>query len=108
MGLVKDFATSLGTRAITVVVGLATSIFVARSLQPDGKGAYALLFTTVQLAAAMGVLGLGKAVVYYLGKNHREKLEVMDRRSVTSNVVGVGLVLGVCAGAATGVICYGK
>ena len=106
MGLVRDFATSLGTRVITVTFGLATSIVVARSLQPDGKGAYALLITTIQLVSGLGALGVGKSVVYYLGKSRNNEIEGMNRRSIAGNVVTVGLLAGLGAGLVASAICY--
>ena len=64
----RDVSTTLVTRALGFVLGFLTSILIARALGPTGKGLYATVLAVVDLATALASLGVGKAIIYYLGR----------------------------------------
>jgi O-antigen/teichoic acid export membrane protein len=83
-------------RLAHVALTFAVAVLLARALGPAGKGAVQLLWLVPQLAAAILVLGLHQANVYFLGKDreggrHRE-------RALLWNAIYVCLALGAAGG----------
>lgn len=57
-------------RNITIqAIALASSILIARFLQPEGKGYIASFRVIADMTASIFSLGLGKAITYYVAKN---------------------------------------
>jgi O-antigen/teichoic acid export membrane protein len=48
---------------------MVSSIVLARALQPEGRGIYAVVLTATELALVMTSLGANKAAVYYLARS---------------------------------------
>src|SRR4029077_8442672 len=65
---VLDVATTMGARFAGLPLALVSSILLARSLQPAGKGVYATVTTIGDLALVLGTLGISTAAVYYLAR----------------------------------------
>jgi O-antigen/teichoic acid export membrane protein len=91
MKFVKDISTTLLTQFVGVALGIITSIVIARALQPEGKGIYATILTSAQMATMLGSLGVGKSIVYYLGRKEHE------RSKLESTALGLGLLNGLLA-----------
>lgn len=64
----SDVTMTFAVKTITLVIGVATGIILARALGPSGRGAYALIATFPGLVLAFVHLGIAQANVYYLRK----------------------------------------
>jgi len=58
---------TLATSGITILLGIITSIIIARSLGPAGKGAYVIIIQTISIFIALGQFGLPEVLLHQLG-----------------------------------------
>jgi O-antigen/teichoic acid export membrane protein len=82
------------TSLVGVILTFAIGIIVARTLGPDGKGAYSLIVLVPSVLSMLGNLGIGIANAYFSGK---KKYELSH---IASNSLILGLVLGIIITAA--------
>ena len=80
---VRSAATTFATRIVLVGLGLATTVVVARSLGPEGRGLYAVALTIATLGVQLGNLGLHASNTYFVAKD----------RSLLSGLIGNTLVV---------------
>ncbi|MEZ5850029.1 MAG: hypothetical protein R3D68_05165 [Hyphomicrobiaceae bacterium] len=57
-GFARDVLATFGTKMAAAGVGLLTSVLVARSLGPDGRGAFATVMTLAAIGMQFANLGL--------------------------------------------------
>lgn len=93
MRFIKDTLVTFSTRIITVILGIAAAIVVARVLGPEGKGAYALIILVPILLAALGNLGIGIANVYFGGSKKYRPAELASNSLIAA--LGLGVILSV-------------
>jgi len=74
----RDVITTLASRGLVLVLGVAQSIVVARYLQPFGRGQYATLMLLPQTVVMVMPLGVQWALTYYLKRDESER-EVLLR-----------------------------
>lgn len=67
----------------------ATAIITARVLGPSGKGQLAILTLTAAIVVAVGGLGLGQAVVYYIAGRRRSLKEIASSSLLCHAVIGI-------------------
>jgi O-antigen/teichoic acid export membrane protein len=79
---------TMASWALRSVLVAATGILLARTLQPEGQGIYAVITTTALTAIAMGHLSLGKSQIALWPDAAR-------RPSMTGNALIFGILLGV-------------
>jgi O-antigen/teichoic acid export membrane protein len=70
-GLLAHAASLGSTRVLTLFLGVAGSIFVARALSLESRGLYALVTTTAMLGIQFGTLGLPAANTYLISNYQR-------------------------------------
>lgn len=87
MSFTRHTLLTLATSVTMLLLGMVTSVIVARSLGPYGKGLLYIVVLVASTVASFGGLGLGAAAIYYLGRGE-------DRRSVVSTLTGAGLAFG--------------
>jgi O-antigen/teichoic acid export membrane protein len=92
--LVVDIATTFGARFVGLPLALVSSILLARSLQPSGRGVYATVTTVGDLSLVLGTMGISTAAVYYLAR----ETDALER--TRSTVLGVCALIGVAISAA--------
>lgn len=98
-GLVSQsflFATTqtFSTQILISLLGFGSSIILARALGPEGRGAFALLTTTLSVIMTFGNLGLHISNVYHGASGHNTVAD-LTRNSLTIAVfVGIALVIG--------------
>ncbi|MGO9127636.1 MAG: flippase [Terriglobales bacterium] len=80
---VRSATTTFATRIVLMGLGLATTVVVARSLGPEGRGLYAVALTIATLGVQLGNLGLHASNTYYVAKD----------RSLLSGLIGNTLVV---------------
>lgn len=74
--LVLDITGTLGTKVLLLPLSMLSSVIVARVLQPEGKGIYSTVLTLVELLLSIGSIGIGKAVIYHLGRGEHPAREL--------------------------------
>jgi len=75
--LLQDVSTTFVAKIVATLVGFMASVIVIRALQPELFGVYVTVFSAVQVALAIGGLGIGKAVVYELGRKRYQVDEII-------------------------------
>ncbi len=70
----SDFAHKVGetmaTRVALIAIGLVTSVLIARSLGPEGRGLQAAIAAITAVGVQFGNLGLHSSNTYYVAKKH--------------------------------------
>jgi O-antigen/teichoic acid export membrane protein len=91
-GLSPDFIRKVGetfaTRIFLIGIGLATSVIVARTLGPEGRGLYAVAATVGAIGVQFGNLGLHASNTFYVA---RDKTLLP---ALVGNTLMVGCVVG--------------
>ncbi len=80
---------------LNLLVGVGTSVILARVLGPEGRGIYALAALLPSLIVTFSNLGIGSATVYYVARSEFRRQEILGNNFLLS--LGIG-VLGVLAG----------
>ncbi len=88
----------MATRIAVVVFGLLTSVLIARSLGPEGRGLQAAAATITAIGVQFGNLGLHASNTYYVAKK-RELLPVL-----IGNSLFVSLVLATAVSVIAGIV----
>jgi O-antigen/teichoic acid export membrane protein len=92
---VRDTAFTAITGILTFVIGLSTSIILARLLGPEGRGVYAMATLLPSLIVTFVHLGIGPATVFYTAKGYYSQREILGSNILLSFIVGiVGLIAG--------------
>lgn len=98
----SDFAHKVGetmaTRVALIAIGLATSVLIARSLGPEGRGLQAAIAVLTAVGVQFGNLGLHSSNTYYVAKRHGLL------PTLVGNSLLVSLVLATVVSAAAGVV----
>lgn len=89
------------SRILNLILGLASSIIIARSLGPEGKGIYTLALLLPSLIVTFTNLGIAPATVYYIGRGKYSLHEIFGNNVILSLVIGLvsiglGLVIVFC------------
>jgi len=88
---ILDSGATFITSAIGYLFGITTSILLARTVGPEGKGILAVIGLAVGQVAEFLSLGLATAIVHYVGSSKA------DRRVVSSTTFLLSLLLGIAA-----------
>ncbi len=83
------------TGVLNLLLGVGTSVILARVLGPEGRGIYALAALLPSLIVTFGNLGIGPATVYYVARGDFRRQEILGNNILLS--IGIGSV-GVLAG----------
>jgi O-antigen/teichoic acid export membrane protein len=87
-GLRGDVLLMLTAKLGVLVFGAATTVIVARSLGPVGRGSLAAIYALMTLLAQLGTIGIASANPYFVGR------EPQLRARVASNSLWLAGVLG--------------
>lgn len=90
MTFARNVSITLATRIAILMVGLATSVIMARALGPEGKGLFSLAVLVASITFAMTNLGIGTASGYLLGRKRASFEELAGNWLSLSLVIGVG------------------
>jgi len=91
----QNTAITFTARILSLVLGIATSITIARLLGPEGKGIYTMAALLPSLVVTFGNLGIGPATVYYVARKQYRRQEVLWNNLLLGVVIGT---VGVFAG----------
>ncbi|MEV6859375.1 polysaccharide biosynthesis C-terminal domain-containing protein [Streptosporangium subroseum] len=78
---------SVASQVIRVILAAVTGVLIARTLQPEGRGVYAVIATTAATAIAVGHLSMEKTQIALWANSSRHRL-------LTTNGLILGLILG--------------
>jgi len=90
---IKDTLMIFSTQIITIILGIAVAIIIARVLGPEGKGAFALIILVPTLLATLGNLGIGIANIYFGGSKKYRPAELASNSLIAA--LGLGVTLSV-------------
>jgi len=65
---IEDVFVSMVPQAATLIVGLLTSVLIARGLGPEGMGKYALILSVSGLALGLSDIGIGQTAIRFASK----------------------------------------
>lgn len=90
---VKKVSETFATRIFLVIVGLITSVIVARILGPEGRGVYAIALTISAIGIQFGNLGLHSSNTFQVAKKN-ELLPTLVGNSLFVSFVfgGIGII----------------
>jgi len=84
---VRKVGETFGAKILLILMGLASTVLVARALGPEGRGEYAIAFALVSIGVQFGNLGLHSSATYYVSRNKSTAPVLI----VNSLVAGFGL-----------------
>jgi O-antigen/teichoic acid export membrane protein len=85
---------TFSTRVLLVVFGLGTSIIIARSLGPEGRGFYALAITISTLGVQFTNMGLHSSNTFYLARDPNLLSPLMGNSLLISSCLGgIGAII---------------
>jgi O-antigen/teichoic acid export membrane protein len=87
----RNVSMTLATRIVLILVGLATSVVMARSLGPEGKGLYSLAILSAGMIFIVVNLGVGAASGFMLG---RRKVSLEE---LAGNWLSLSVLIGAAA-----------
>ncbi|NIR42892.1 MAG: oligosaccharide flippase family protein [Gemmatimonadetes bacterium] len=90
--LLRGLSITLLTRGLLLIIGLASSIILARWLGPQGRGVYALIILIPALFQFLGGLGLEAAATYLVARHRAEARAIALTLIVASLLLGAVLI----------------
>ncbi len=78
MGYKKNIASNFIVKIVKIVLGIVTSILVARSLGAEGKGYLAYFLLIIGLISSYGHLGINNATTYFQKRSKYEEQDVFN------------------------------
>lgn len=91
----RGTALTAASGVLSLVVGLGTSIILARVLGPEGKGIFALATLLPSLVVAFGNFGIGPATAFYVARGDFRRQEILGNNVLLSLALGaVGVLAG--------------
>lgn len=100
--LLADIAGTVGAKLALVPLVLASSIVIARVLEPEGRGIYATVLTIAELTMLLGSIGVAKAAIYHVARARAGdadirvaafRLSIANGAAVTAMLVGLAFLL---------------
>ncbi|MEV4299045.1 lipopolysaccharide biosynthesis protein [Microbispora rosea] len=91
---VRNLLRTMGSQALPLALAAVAGVFLARCLQPEGRGVYATITTTAGIAIVLGHLSVGRSQIALW--------PLLDRyRPLAGNAAILGLALGLASAAVT-------
>lgn len=97
MGLARNAAETLVTKGFTAVFGMLITVLVARTLGPEGRGAFSAAMAVAAIGVQIGNFGLASSNVYYAS----------SRRGLINALVGNSLFVVVAVSAVICLVVWG-
>jgi O-antigen/teichoic acid export membrane protein len=92
---VRGTTVTFTTGVLNLILGVGTSVILARILGPDGRGIYALAMLLSSIIVTLGNLGIGSATVYYVARGEFRHQEILGSNILLSTAVGAfGIITG--------------
>ena len=97
MGLARNAAETFVTKGLTSIIGMLITVLVARTLGPEGRGAFSVAMAVAAIGVQIGNFGLASSNIYYAS----------FRRELIRVLVGNSLFIGVAVSAAVCLLAWG-
>jgi len=91
-GFVRKVIATFTTRLLLIVVGLVTTVMVARILGPTGRGLYAVATAIGMIGVQFGCLGMHASNVYFVSKKRSDLPRLVGNSLVVSFAIGVAAI----------------
>ncbi len=92
---VQGTTITFASGVLSLLVGVGTSVILARVLGPEGRGIYALATLLPALIVTFGNLGIGPATVYYVARGDFRCQEILGNNVLLSlGIGGIGILAG--------------
>lgn len=91
MGIARKSAIGIVGQVYMLVVGLVSTILVARLLGPEGKGVLAIVAAIPSMGVGVASFGLGPALGYMAGKDRYPARDLVTAAVVWSLLLGVAV-----------------
>jgi len=89
--VIKHSILTFSSTIISVILGLVAGIIIARTLGPEGKGLWTILYLIPTMSLLLSSLGLEVAIVYFSGKKE------FENETLISNALMLAIILsGIC------------
>lgn len=92
-GLARGASMTFVARSAALVIGIVSSVILARALGPAGKGEYALIVLIPVLFQTIGGFGLDQAVVYMVARRRDDASSIAATLAATAAGLGVVLLI---------------
>jgi O-antigen/teichoic acid export membrane protein len=89
----KNTLITFTTRISQLLLGIVTSIIIARVLGPEGKGIYTLAILLPMLLITFVNFGIAPASVYYIGKKKYSPLEIFGSNIIFSILLSIFAII---------------
>ena len=89
----KNTLYTLVTRILQLLLGIVTSIIIARVIGPKGKGIHTLAILLPMLLITFANFGIGPASVYYIGKKKYALQEIFGGNIIFSILISVSAII---------------
>jgi len=89
----KDTIFTLISNLLVFALSLATSIIIARSLGPEGKGIYSIAILLPATLFALMNMGIGPSLVYHIGQKRKEASALIGNSCIIELLIGMGAIL---------------
>ncbi|HEC93397.1 MAG TPA: hypothetical protein ENI51_10465, partial [Candidatus Atribacteria bacterium] len=66
---IKNVSITFVTRILSLLIGIGTSVIIARVLGPEGQGIYSLAILLPLMIVTFANLGIGRSTIYHIGRN---------------------------------------
>jgi O-antigen/teichoic acid export membrane protein len=93
VNLAVNIMTTLAARIVLMALALGSSILLARSLGPEGRGLFALVLLLPELARTLAMLGFDQSNAVYAGLEPRMRPALVWQSVALAVVVGGALAL---------------
>ncbi len=93
MKFLKDTILTFSTQLTSVIMGIVTSIVLARSLGPGNLGVYSLIILTFTFLGTFGSLGITIANTYYGVKKEYKWNEIASNSLIVAFAIGIILII---------------
>jgi O-antigen/teichoic acid export membrane protein len=90
--LLRGASITLAARLLALLLGVASSVILARALGPAGSGEYALIALVPALFLFTGGLGLEHAVTFLVAKRRNDTRSIVFTLAAASGVLGLLLL----------------
>jgi O-antigen/teichoic acid export membrane protein len=88
----RNVSLTIVSKVLTLVIGVGTSVLIARALGPEGKGVYAMAMLLPTLIVTLSHLGIGLASVYYVAQQRYPCKEILGNNIILAAVIsGIGV-----------------
>lgn len=93
MNFVKNTVITFSTQLITVILGVITSIILARTLGPANFGIYSIITLTITVLGTFGSLGIAISNTYYGVKKEYKWNDIASNSFIAAFILGIILII---------------